>query len=122
MKEDNVVMSKAEEFAIRICNLYSYLSENKKETIISKQIMRSGTSIGANIAEAIFAESPSDFVHKLRIARKEANETKYWLRLLSRSNKLTESEFESLHNDCDGLLRMLSKIILTCDAKQGVNE
>ena len=118
MKEENVVMSKAEDFAIRICNLYSYLSDNKKETIISKQIMRSGTSIGANIAEAVFAESSSDFVHKLRIARKEANETKYWLRLLFRSDKLTESEFTSLHNDCDGLLRMLSRIILTCDTKQ----
>lgn len=114
MKEDNMVMSKAEDFAIRICNLYSYLSETKKERTLSNQILRSGTSIGANIAEAVYAESPDDFTHKLKISRKEANETRYWLKLLFRSNKINETEYVSMLADCETLIKLLSKIILTC--------
>ena len=109
-----MVMSKAEDFAIRICNLYSYLRETKKEKTLSNQILRSGTSIGANIAEAVYAESPEDFTHKLKISRKEANETRYWLKLLFRSNNINETEFKSMLADCEALIKLLSKIILTC--------
>lgn len=118
LQTDNVVMEKAEDFAIRICKLNNYLVDTKHEKVISNQILRSGTSIGANIAEAEFAESTIDFVHKLKISRKEANETKYWLRILYRTEKITESEFKSMLFDCDLIIKLLTKIILSCRNRQ----
>lgn len=117
MKEANPVQSKSEDFAIRVCKLYEFLKGQKKETVISKQILRSGTSIGANIAEALYAESNDDFIHKLKIARKEANETSYWLKLLYKTDKLSEIEYNSINADCQELIKILSSIILTSEKK-----
>ena len=109
MKE-NVIMRKNFAFSVRIVNLYKYLSEQKKEYVISKQIYRSGTSIGANIAEAQRAQSTADFVAKMKIALKEANETQYWLQLLHETNYITEKEFTSVHNDLLEILKILTAI------------
>lgn len=87
------------EFAIRIINLYKDLCNEKKEYILSKQILRSGTSIGANIRESKFAQSKPDFISKMSIALKETNETLYWLELLNKTDYLNESEYNSLYND-----------------------
>ena len=89
----------SKKFALRVIKLYEYLNEEKKEHIISNQIYRSGTSIGANIAESIHAQSKADFVSKLNISLKEATETKYWLELLHESDKINDKEFESIVND-----------------------
>lgn len=107
----NVIKDKSYHFAIRIINLYKYLKENKKEFLLSKQILRSGTSIGALIEEAIQAESKPDFVHKLSIALKEANETNYWLRLLKDTFYLNEKEQISILIDCEELQKLLTSII-----------
>ena len=109
MKE-NVIMRKSFAFSVRIVNLYKYLSEQKKEYVISKQIYRSGTSIGANIADAQRAQSTADFVAKMKIALKEANETQYWLQLLHETNYITEKEFTSVHNDLLEILKILTAI------------
>jgi len=118
MKQENVIQAKSEDFALRICKLNNYLVQDKKEKVISKQILRSGTSIGANIAEGLFAESTDDFIHKLKISRKEASETKYWLKLLFRSGLISENQFQSINKDCEELLRILSKIILSTEASK----
>ena len=97
-------------FAIRIVNLSKYLAE-KNEHVLSKQILRSGTSIGANIAEAQQAQSTADFISKLNIALKESSETNYWLRLLNATKYLTDTEFSSLLNDCREIEKMLTAII-----------
>ena len=89
--------------AVRIVNLYKYLSEQKRETVMSKQLLRSGTSIGANVSEALNAESDSDFIHKLAIAQKEVNETAYWLSLLVKTEFLTTQEYQSMSSDTDEL-------------------
>ena len=102
---------KSFEFAVRIVNLFKHLIEVKKEFIMSKQLMRSGTSVGANIREAKFAESTNDFLHKLCISRKEANETMYWLELLKATNYISEAEFVSISTDCNELIAILTKII-----------
>lgn len=101
MKE-NLIQQKSYSFALRIIKLYSYLTENKKEYVLSKQILRSGTSIGANVEEALGAQSKSDFIAKLSIAYKEARETSYWIRLLK--------EFNSIMADIEELLRIITKI------------
>ena len=98
MKE-NVIAKKSFAFSVRTVNLYRYLSEQKKEYVISKQIYKSGTSIGANIAEAQRAQSTADFVAKMKIALKEANETQYWLQLLHETGYISDKEFESVHDD-----------------------
>ena len=97
-------------FAIRIVNLSKYLA-GKNEHVLSKQILRSGTSIGANIAEAQQAQSTADFISKLNIALKESSETNYWLRLLNATKYLTDTEFSSLLNDCREIEKMLTAII-----------
>jgi four helix bundle protein len=117
MKE-NVVKNKSFEFAIRVVKLYQYLTENKKEYVLSKQVLRSGTSIGALIRESEHAESTADFIHKLSIALKEANETEYWLELLENSSYLERNEFESINNDLTELLKLLTSIIKTTKSKQ----
>jgi four helix bundle protein len=111
--EDNVTFNKALDFSVRIVNLYKYLREEKGETVISKQVLRSGTSIGANISEALAAESKDDFIHKVHISFKEGNETKYWLLLLYRTGFINEKEFNSLANDCQELRRLMAAIIRT---------
>lgn len=107
----------SEKFALRIVRLERFLRNKKSERRISDQIFRSGTSIGANLAEANYAESKSDFIHKLSVAQKEANETLYWLRLLHNGNFLDDIQFNSLYKDCSELLRVITKII--CTSKTG---
>lgn len=109
----NLIADKSERFAIRIVNLCAYLRKTHRENIISRQILRSGTSIGANVAESIYAQSDSDFVNKLSIARKEASETLYWIRLLNRTNYIDNVMAESLTGDCDEIIRILTSSILT---------
>lgn len=106
----NIVQEKSYLFAIRIVKLYKYLIENKKEHVLSKQILRSGTSIGANIEEAIGGQSRKDFSSKLFIAYKEARETNYWLRILMDTGYLKENEALSLIQDCDELLKIIGSI------------
>lgn len=112
MIDNNVIKQKSKAFALRIINMYKYLSQ-KNEFVMSKQILRSGTSIGANVAEAIRAESTADFVHKLSISRKEAEETLYWLELLYETDYINKEVFVSMQSDCDELLRILTSIILS---------
>ncbi|MBR1775168.1 MAG: four helix bundle protein [Bacteroidales bacterium] len=97
-------------FAVRIVKLYKYLAEDKKEYVISKQLLRCGTSIGANFAEAQYAISNNDFLAKTYIALKETNETIYWLKLLYRSEVLSQQEYESIYKDCQQLLKLLISI------------
>ena len=117
MKDDNIVQTKSYLFAIRIINLSRYLIENKKEYILSKQILKSGTSIGANIEEAIGGQSRKDFLSKMSISYKEARETKYWLKLLRDTGFVTEKEAESLLSDLEELLRIIGKIQTTTKTK-----
>jgi four helix bundle protein len=112
MKE-SFIYNKAVDFAVRIVNLYKYLTEIKKETIMSKQLLRSGTSIGANISEALSAESTADFIHKLSIYQKELNETQYWLTLLQKTEYISEKQYESIQQDCEDIRKMLISIIIT---------
>ena len=109
--QNNVLLDKSKLFAIRIVNLYKYLCNDKKEYILSKQILRSGTSIGANVKESIYAQSKLDFISKLSIALKEASETEYWLELLYQTEYINSIQFESIHNDCVELLKLLTAII-----------
>jgi four helix bundle protein len=110
--KDNIVVQKSYAFALEIIQLYKLLVE-KKEYVLSKQILRSGTSIGANIHEAVGGETKKDFIHKLAIAVKEARETSYWLNLLKDSHYLRDDEFNRINNLCDELIRILNSIILT---------
>ncbi|WP_405357731.1 four helix bundle protein [Ruminococcus sp.] len=112
MKE-NVVFIKSKEFAVRIVNLYRCLREDKKEYVMSKQLLRSGTSIGANIAESECAISDKDFLSKLYIAFKESAETQYWLDILFETSYLNSQEYESISADCTELKKMLSSITKT---------
>ena len=108
--KDNVIVEKSFAFSVRIMNLHKYLSRHKSEYVVSRQICKSGTSIGANIAEAQRAQSTADFVSKMKIALKEANETQYWLRLLKETHYLTEREYSSLHKELVEILRILTAI------------
>ena len=119
--KDNIIYEKALNFAVRIVNLYKFMIEVKQERIMSKQLLRSGTSIGANISEAIFAQSSVDFIHKLSISQKEANETKYWLTLLERTEYLSKKEADSMLNDCEELRKLLSSIILTTKQNHSIH-
>ena len=110
---ENVIELKSFQFAVRIVKLCKYLRDTKKEHTLSKQILRSGTSIGANIAESQQAQSRADFISKLNIALKEAAETNYWLRLLQATDYLTQAEYNSLYADCNELEKMLTAIIKT---------
>ncbi len=110
MKE-NVVKLKSFEFALRIVKLYQYLIEQKKEFVLSKQLLRSGTAIGALIRESEHAESKADFIHKLSISLKEANETEYWIELLYKSKFIAEKSFLSIQTDITEILKLLTAII-----------
>lgn len=107
----NALHDKSLLFAVRTVNFYKHLSENKKEFVLSKQILRSGTSIGANIRESKNAESSSDYVHKLSIALKEADETQYWLEVLSLSEIINHDEYTSMNNDVKEIIALLTSII-----------
>ncbi|OPB98906.1 hypothetical protein BAS10_04350 [Elizabethkingia meningoseptica] len=113
MKEDNIIKQKSFNFAIRIIKLYQYLSNDKKEFILRKQILRSGTSIGAMVRESEHAQSKSDFIHKLSIAQKEINETIYWLELFQATDYLSKQEFESINEDAVEIIKLITSIIKT---------
>ena len=113
MKEDNIVLQKSYDFAIRIVKLGKHLRENKKEFVLSNQVLRAGTSIGANIEEALGGQSNNDFIHKISIAYKEARETKYWINLLFSTGYITEAQKNSLLGDCLEILKILSSILVT---------
>lgn len=110
MKKNNIVQQKAKKFAIRIINSYKYLQNEKNEYVLSKQMLRSGTAIGALIMESEFAQSRKDFLNKLYIALKEANETQYWLELLVETDYMLKQEFDSLSYDCLELIKLLVSI------------
>ncbi|HUX94950.1 MAG TPA: four helix bundle protein [Bacteroidales bacterium] len=112
MKE-NILKTKSYEFALTIIRLYRELSSEKMEFVLSKQMLRSGTSIGANVEEANQAESKKDFIHKLGIAQKEANETHYWIRLLSDTDLIDQKKSIRLINDCEELIRLITSSIKT---------
>lgn len=112
MKE-NVILDKSKKFAIRIIRLYKYLCDEKKEYVLSKQVLRSGTSIGANVKEAVRGQSKADFYSKMNIALKEASETEYWLELLYETEYITEHQFQSIYFDCQELLKILMAITKT---------
>lgn len=113
MKENNVIVNKSKAFALRIIKLYKYLCEEKKEYVLSKQVLRSGTSIGANVKEATCGQSKADFYAKLYIAYKEANETEYWLELLHESCYIDKAAFESIYSDCKEIIKLLAAITKT---------
>jgi four helix bundle protein len=118
MKNQSIIAEKAYQFAIRIVKMCQYLESERREYVLSKQVLRSGTSIGANCYEAISAQSDADFVHKFQIALKEANETDYWLRLLKDTQYLEENMAESMRNDCHEIIKILRSIILSLKAKK----
>ncbi len=113
----NVVKVKSFAFAVRIVKLYKILCDERKEFVMSKQLLRSGTSIGANTREALNAESKADFVHKLAIAQKECDESLYWLELLKETNYLNENEYKSISSDATELLKIIRSIIITSKGK-----
>ena len=110
---DNVIENKTFDFAVRIVNLYKHLNSEKNEFVLSKQLLRSGTSIGANVSEAIRGQSKSDFIAKMSISLKEANETLYWIKLLYKTNYLTEVQFTSLEKDTTEIIKLLVSICKT---------
>ena len=111
MQKDNALHKKSYAFAIRTVNLSQYLTKEKKEYILSKQILRSGTSVGALVSESEFAQSTADFINKLTIGLKEANETKYWIHLLYDTKFISEAMFKSLLNDIKEIISLLVSII-----------
>ena len=113
LKTDNLIVEKSKMFALRIIKLYKYLCSEKNENILSKQIMRSGTSIGANVREATRAQSKADFNAKISIALKEAEETAYWLELLFESDFLEKEAYDSIYTDCSEICKILMSISKT---------
>jgi len=121
MKSRNVVKEKSYSFAIRIVKLYRFLREEKREFVLSKQLLRSGTSIGANVEEAVGGQTGKDFYHKLAIAYKECRESHYWIRLLNDTGYLTENQKESLLNDVEELLKLIGSILRTLRESEAKN-
>lgn len=113
---DNAIVEKSLNFAVRIVNVYKYMTNEHKEYVMSKQLLRSGTSIGANISEAQKGQSKADFAAKMNIALKEANETAYWLQLLCRTEYIDQTQFRSLYSDIDELISILTAICKTAGA------
>ncbi|MBD3281225.1 four helix bundle protein [Candidatus Uhrbacteria bacterium] len=113
MKE-NIALEKSYIFALQIIQIYFYLTNEKKEYVLSKQLLKSGTSIGANLEEAAGAQSRADFVAKVHIALKEARETDYWIRLIRDSKLLDDSRAEKLREDCIVIMKILTKTLITC--------
>jgi four helix bundle protein len=113
IRMENIIVIKSKAFAIRIVKLSKYLNENKKEYVLSRQILKSGTSIGANVKEAIRGQSKSDFYAKMNIALKEASETEYWLEILNETDYIDKGLFESIYSDCTELIKILMSITKT---------
>ena len=116
-KENNIARNKSKSFAVRIVNLYKHLCDEKKEYVLSKQVLRSGTSIGANLAEAEYAISEKEFLAKVYIALKESAETVFWLELLFQIEYITETEYHSINEDALALLKMLKATTKTLSNK-----
>lgn len=111
MKSNNLIVDKSKAFAVRIIKMYQYLCSEKQEYVLSKQVLRSGTSIGANVKEAIRGQSKPDFIFKLNIALKEASETEYWLELLHETGYISHLQFNSMISECTELIKILTAII-----------
>jgi four helix bundle protein len=120
--KNNIVRNKSFDFAVRIVKLYQYLNNDKKEFILAKQLLRSGTSVGAMIREAEHAESKNDFIHKFAIAQKEANETVYWLELLKATDYLNEKEFQNISNDSIAILKLITSILKTSKSQLNIKK
>jgi four helix bundle protein len=118
--KNNAVLKKSKAFALRVIKLYQYLTKEKREFILSKQLMRSGTSIGANIREAVRGQTKPDFYSKLNISLKEADESAYWLELLCESNYINEKQFSSIYSDCNEIIALLTAITKTQKNKFGM--
>ena len=118
---ENVAATKSYAFAIKIVNLYKFLTEEKREYVLSKQLLRSGTAIGALLREATHAESKADFLHKISIALKEANETEYWLMLLKDTFYINDEQYKQSQFDCDELIRLLVSSVKTTKKNLGRN-
>ena len=114
---ESIVKTKSFELAIRGVNFYKWLVSEKKEYIMSKQFLRSVTSVGANVREAVNAQSKADFIHKLSISQKECDESMYWLEILIGTNYISKTEFESMHNQCGEVLKIIKSIIITSKKK-----
>ena len=116
---DNVILSKSSDFAVRVVKLYKYLCDEKKEYVLSKQLVRSGTSIGANINEAQAAQSKADFIAKMAISSKEARESKYWIDLLIKTDHLNKDDkhVQTLVNDIDEIVKLLTSIVKSSQKK-----
>jgi len=111
MKEGNVILEKSMAFAVRTVKLCKYLADEKREYVLSKQLLRSGTGIGANVREAEYGQSKNDFIAKMSIALKEASETEYWLELLYRTEYLTDAKYESIKSNCLEVVKILISIL-----------
>lgn len=116
-EKKSIIKDKSFAFAVRVIRLFQYLTETKKEYVLSKQLLRSGTAIGALVREAQNAESTKDFIHKLGIAQKECDETIYWLELLKETEYINDKEFESINNEANELLKMIRSAIITSKKK-----
>jgi len=114
---ENAIKIKSYVFALRMIKAYKYLTQEQREFVLSKQALRSGTSIGALVKEAEHAQSSADFVNKMNIALKEANETEYWLMLLKDSEYIDEKSYNSIHQDCSELIKLLASIVKTSKEK-----
>ena len=114
---ESIVKTKSFELAIRGVNFYKWLVSEKKEFIMSKQFLRSITSVGANVHEAVNVQSKADFIHKLSISQKECDESMYWLEILNKTNYISKAEFESMHNQCEEALKIIKSIIITSKKK-----
>lgn len=117
MKKENIIQDKSYDFAVRIVKTYKYIIENKSEYVLSKQLVRCGTSIGANIEEAIGGQSTKDFYAKMTISYKEARECRFWIRLMTDTNFLTVEQGQSLTNDLDEILKIITAIQKTTKSK-----
>ena len=113
MAKENIVIEKSYAFALRIIKLYKYLADTHKEYVISKQVLRSGTAIGALLSELVYAQSKADFINKAHVALKEANETAYWLSLLKDSEYISIDSYNSIYTDCNELIKLLVSIVKT---------
>ncbi len=111
IRDNNVIKLKSKDFAIRIIKLYKYLVNEKHEYVMSKQILRSGTSIGANVTEAIYAQSKADFNNKINVALKESAETVYWLEILYETDYITKHQFDNINQDATEILKLLISIL-----------
>ena len=114
---DSPLITKSKEFALQVIKVCNYVKQNKKESVLTNQLIRSGTSVGANVKEAAFAQSKADFQAKIFIAQKECAETEYWLELLYESDYINKTEFDSIYRDCQELMKILVSSTKTLQGK-----